>query len=73
MRTAERELAEQAEASYKRILTDQQAAAPTRESGRRRDTGARINKALEGQSRAADSKLLTSALRYVSHPRPRTT
>jgi hypothetical protein len=23
-----------------------------------------------GQSRAADSKLLTSALRYVSHPRP---
>ena len=27
----------------------------------------------EGQSRAADSKLLTSALRYVSHPRPPTT
>jgi len=43
------------------------------ESGRRRDTGARINKALEGQSRAADHKLLTSALRFVSHPRPPTT
>jgi len=27
----------------------------------------------KGQSRAADSKLLTSALRYVSHPRPPTT
>jgi hypothetical protein len=39
--------------------------------GRERDTGARINQALQrGQSRAADSKLHTSALRYVSHPRP---
>ena len=41
-------------------------------SGRERDTGARINEALEGQSCAADSKLLTSALRYVSHSRPKT-
>ena len=42
------------------------------ESGRERDTGARMKQALEGQSRAADSKLLTSALCYVSHPRPPT-
>ena len=34
------------------------------ESGRERDTGARISKALEGQSRAADHKPLTSALRF---------
>jgi hypothetical protein len=33
-----------------------------------RDTGARISKALEGQSRAAGHKPLTPALRYVSHP-----
>ena len=52
---------------------DQQAGRTGEESGRERDTGARINQALEGQSRAADSKLLTSALRYVSHPRPPTT
>ena len=73
MREAELELARQAEISYKRMVTDQQAGAPARESGRGRDTGARINKALEGQSRAADHKLLTSALRFVSHPRPPTT
>jgi hypothetical protein len=42
------------------------------ESGRERDTGARITKALEGPSRAADHKPLTSALRYVSHSRPPT-
>ena len=29
-----------------------------------------MDQALEGHSRAADSKLLTSALRYVSHSRP---
>ena len=29
-----------------------------------------MNEALEGQSRAADHKLLTSALRYIGHPRP---
>ena len=40
------------------------------EGGRERDTGARIKQALEGQSRAADHKPLTSALRYVSHSRP---
>jgi hypothetical protein len=45
----------------------------SQKSGRERDTGARIDQALEGQSRAADSELLTSALCYVSHPRPPTT
>ena len=40
------------------------------EGGRERDTGARITKALEGQSRAADHKPLTSALRYVNRPHP---
>ena len=33
MRTAERELAEQAEASYRRMVTDQQAGAPARKAG----------------------------------------
>ena len=42
MRTAERELAEQAEASYKRMVQDNTPARP-REGGRERDTGARIN------------------------------
>jgi transposase len=72
IRDAERALAEQAEISYKRLVQDQQAGAPARRVGER-DTGARINQALEGQSCAADSKLLTSALRYVSHSRPKTT
>ena len=40
------------------------------ESGRERDTGARIKKALEGQSRAADHKPLTSALRSSVYSRP---
>jgi transposase len=49
------------------------ASVPTspREGGRGCDTGARISKALEGQSRAADSIAPRSALRFVSHPRPR--
>ena len=41
MRTAERELAAQAEASYRRMVTDQQAGSAGEESGRERDTGAR--------------------------------
>ena len=56
MRDAERELAHQAEASYKRMVRDRQAAGTSKKSGRERDTGARINQALEGQSRAADSQ-----------------
>jgi transposase len=43
MRNAERELALQAEHSYKRMVQDQQAGAPARKSGRERDTGARID------------------------------
>ncbi len=40
-------------------------------SGRERDTGARIVEVTQrGQSRAADHKLLTSALRYVISSRP---
>ncbi len=46
---------------------------PSGESGCGCDTGARIFKALEGQSRATDSvKPQRSALRYVSHPHPPT-
>jgi hypothetical protein len=40
------------------------------EGGRERDTGTRIKTALEGPSRAADHKSLTSALRSVNHSRP---
>ena len=43
MRDAERELAHQAEASYKRMVQDQQAGSPGEKSGRERDTGARID------------------------------
>ena len=54
MRHAERELAQQAEASYKRMVHDWQAARPAKtdapepaKGGRERDTGARIVKSLE--------------------------
>jgi transposase len=73
MHEAELELARQTEVSYKRTVTDQHAGAPARTACAGGDTGARMNKALEGQSRAADHKLLTSALRFVSHPRLPTT
>ncbi len=65
MRTAERELAEQAEASDQRVVKDQQASA----SGRRK-TGASATperasvEALEGQA-ARQTKAPGSALRYV--------
>jgi hypothetical protein len=62
MRTAELELARQAETSYKRLVQDQQAGAPGRESGRERDTGARIDQALEGQVARQASELQTPAL-----------
>ncbi len=69
VREAERELARQAEVAYARTVRDWHAA-QAKQGGRERDTGARIKQALEGQSRAADHKPLTSALRYVSHSRP---
>ena len=46
MRQAERELAQQAEASYKRTVSDWQSARPAK-GGRERDTGARIVKSLK--------------------------
>ncbi len=42
IRQAERQPAEQAEASYKRLVTDQRAAAPGKKGGHERDTGARM-------------------------------
>jgi transposase len=75
MRQAERALAQQAEASYTRMVSDWQAARPATPkpgaegSGRERDTGART-KAPEGQRRAADHEPLTSALRHVLDSRP---
>ena len=69
MRAGERRLAEQAEASYQQMVSDWQAAAP-KKGGRERDTGARITKALKGQSHAADHEPLTSALRLVLDSRP---
>lgn len=65
---AERRLTEQAEVAYRRLVADWQASGP--EGGCGRDTGARISKGLEGQGRAAGHKLLTPALRHVSHPHP---
>ena len=69
IREAEHALALQAEHAYRRTISDWKAAGDD-EGGRERDTGARIKYALEGQSRAADHKPLTSALRYVSRSRP---
>jgi transposase len=43
MRTAELELAKQAETSYRRMVQDQQGWRPNEENGRERDTGARID------------------------------
>ena len=73
IRDAERALTEQAEISYKRIVTDQQAGRPARKWARARHRSAHKSGPQRGNSCAADSKLLTSALRYVSHPRPPTT
>jgi hypothetical protein len=42
IRHAERELAAHAEASYRRLIQDQQARAPGENGGRERDTGARM-------------------------------
>ena len=42
IRQAERELARQAETSYKRLVQDQQAGSPGEKGGRERDTGARM-------------------------------
>jgi hypothetical protein len=72
MRAAEKQLAEQAEVSYKRLVQDQQAGAPAKKVARARHRSAH-KLGPRRASRAADSKLLTSALRYVSHPRPPTT
>ena len=55
-----------------RLRTHRRRLASRSKGGRERDTGARITTALEGPSRAADHKPLTSALRYVSHSRPPT-
>jgi len=70
VREAERELARQAEVAYARTVGDW-ARRTGEQGGRERDTGARIQQALKGQSRAADHKPPTSALRYVSHSRPK--
>jgi transposase len=75
MREAERALAEQAELAYRNTVRDWHAAQANKTTAKEpgaggRDTGARIKQAQTGQSRAADHKPLTSALRYVSHSRP---
>ena len=52
MRHAEKQLAEQAEASYKRLLADCHATvARERQGGRERDSGARIIRPSKGKSR----------------------
>ena len=66
---AERERSRQAEAAYRRLVSDWRAR-PT-EGGCGGDTGARISEALEGHSRAAGSlKPQRPALRFVTHPHP---
>src|SRR5215210_1190544 len=63
---AERDLAEHAEAAYRRLVADWQAAGP------RAGAGATPGRASQGPRRgkghAAGSKPLTPALRHVSHP-----
>ena len=65
---AELRLAEQAEIAYRRLVCDWQASGPKAGAGATPEP--RISKALEGQGRAAGHKLLTPALRHVSHPHP---
>jgi hypothetical protein len=63
MRAAERELAEQAELSYKRMVQDQQAGGPARKAGASVTPEHAQTKALEGQvTRQATVELLTPAL-----------
>ena len=71
MRQAERALAEQAEASYKRIARrlPRHRARETK-GGRERDSGARITKALEGQVARQAGRAPTPALRHVIGSRP---
>ena len=69
MRSAERDLALQAQRAYERTVADWQAAAKV---GASATPGRASQRALEGPSRAADHKPLTSALRYVSHSHPPT-
>ena len=75
MRHAEKQLAAQAEASYKRSVADWQAtiAQGQWKRTRARDTGARIIKALEGQVARQAHKPQTPALRHVIGSRPPTT
>ena len=70
MRQAERELAQQAEASYTRMVRDWQAATPGPAKVGASVTPGRASGALEGQRRAADHEPLTSALRHVLDSRP---
>ena len=76
MRHAERELAQQAEASYTRMVSDWQAARPQKtkpaepKKAGASVTAGRAYKALEGHRRAADHEPLTSALRHVLDSRP---
>ena len=72
MRHAERALAEQAELAYKRNVADL-ASHPAGDGRRERDTGARIQRALEGLRPRGRPQPRTSALRFVSHPRPPST
>jgi hypothetical protein len=62
MRVAERELAEQAELSYKRMVRDQQAGGPARKAGASVTPERAKNKALEGQIARQAHKLQTPAL-----------
>ena len=69
IRDAERALAQQAESAYRQTITDWKASGPAK-TGASVTPGARISKVLEGQSRAADHKPLTSALRFRQSPAP---
>jgi hypothetical protein len=70
MREADLELAQQAETSYKCVVKDQLAGGPARKAG----ASVALERASISHStrtsRAADHKLLTSALRYVIDSRP---
>jgi hypothetical protein len=70
MRAAEHQLAQQAEASYRRTVQDQQAGAPARKVGASATPSAHQFQSLSRGQAARQTRLLTSALRYVGHPRP---
>jgi hypothetical protein len=69
---AERELSRQAEAAYRRLVSDWRASGP-RKAGAGATPGRPSTAPSKGKAARQTPKPLRSALRYVSHPHPTST